>query len=66
MTHDTISSLRDRHRWLEHRLRMELCGPSADDLLVQTLKRQKLRVKDELHRAESGLSSGPAAGMGQA
>lgn len=59
MTHHTISCLRDRHRWLEHRLRLELRGPSTDNLLVQTLKRQKLRVKDELHRAEAGLPPAP-------
>lgn len=66
MTHHTISDLRDRHRWLEQRLRQELRRPAADNLLVQTLKRRKLRVKDELHRAKAGSPPASAAGMSPA
>lgn len=59
MTHDIrIWRLRQRHRWLDQRLRAELRRPVPDTFAVQDLKRHKLRVKDELIVAEAGFDSG--------
>lgn len=54
MTHDIrIWRLRNRHRWLDQRLREELRRLVPDSLVIQDLKRQKLQVKDELRLAEA-------------
>lgn len=47
--------LRNRHRELERIIRDEQRRPSPDVALIQTLKRRKLQVKDELFMAEAGL-----------
>lgn len=65
MTHPTISRLRHRHRWLEERLRAEMRRSVADSFLIQSLKRQKLQVKDALFQAEAELSPN-RAGMNRA
>jgi len=61
MTHDIrIWRLRNRHRSLDQRLREELRRPIPDALAIQDLKRQKLRIKDELRVAEAGPEAGAA------
>ena len=55
MTQDIrIWRLRNRHRWLDQRLREEIRRPAPDALAIQDLKRRKLQVKDELFVAEAG------------
>ena len=45
-----IAELSDKHRTLDAQIREELARPSPDSLMVTGLKRQKLRIKDELAR----------------
>lgn len=43
-----IESLRDEHKQLEAELDAEMQRPIPNTLRVQELKRQKLRIKDEI------------------
>ena len=43
-----IRELGSRHQTLERALHEELSRPVADDLRVRELKRQKLRLKEEM------------------
>lgn len=45
-------ALLDRHAELEAMLEREETRPLPDDSLLSDWKRQKLRIKDELHRME--------------
>ncbi|MEO0618130.1 MAG: DUF465 domain-containing protein [Pseudomonadota bacterium] len=44
------TALTRKHRQLEEQLEQELAKPSGDDIQIQLLKRQKLRIKDEIVR----------------
>ena len=48
--HACFDELTDKHRALERRIEEELARPVADSLHITALKRQKLRIKDELAR----------------
>jgi len=48
-----VAELSDRHRALEKKIENEMARPSADDLAIAALKREKLRIKDELARLKS-------------
>jgi hypothetical protein len=57
MTHHIrIWRLRNRGRWLEQKLRDELKRPRPDALAIQELKRQKLRLKDEIFLVEADVA----------
>jgi hypothetical protein len=43
-----IRELDNRHQHLERAIEDELSRPAADDLRVRELKRQKLRLKEEM------------------
>ena len=43
-----IAALQARHEGLEARLRDELSRPAPDDAILQTLKKQKLLLKQEI------------------
>ena len=45
-----LEELSDRHRALDRKIEEELARPTADDLKIAELKRQKLRLKDEIER----------------
>jgi hypothetical protein len=45
-----VLSLQARHQELEEAIEQERGRPLPDTLLVQMLKRQKLRIKDKLYR----------------
>ena len=45
-----IVELEKKHRAIEREIEMELMHPSADDVKVASLKRKKLRIKDEMKR----------------
>ena len=47
---DRIESLRLKHQSLEEELHTESQRPLPDTVLVNKLKREKLRVKDEIER----------------
>ena len=59
-----LLAIRRRHRALDARVGREQRRPSPDASLLQKLKRERLRLKDELARMEgllSTLSRGAAA-----
>lgn len=43
-----VSALHEKHRGLESRLKEEMNRPAPDDAKIQMLKKQKLRIKEEL------------------
>jgi hypothetical protein len=47
---DMIESLRGKHASLEATIESEVTRPRPDEVLVHDLKRQKLRIKDEIVR----------------
>jgi hypothetical protein len=48
-----LSELSERHRSLEQRIQEEMARPSADELQVSRLKKEKLRIKDEMLKLKS-------------
>jgi len=47
---DRIESLRQKHQMVEGELRMETQRPLPDPTVVSKLKREKLKLKDEISR----------------
>ncbi len=45
---DRIESLKSKHADLEQQITLENARPHPDDDLIHDLKKQKLRIKDEL------------------
>ncbi len=45
-----LEGLASKHRELEKRIEVELAHASHDDMKVAALKREKLRVKDQIER----------------
>jgi hypothetical protein len=45
-----IQQLSDKHRRLEDTIADELAHPGHDELRITAMKRQKLRIKEELER----------------
>jgi hypothetical protein len=45
-----IAELTVKHQTLDEKIREELQHPSTDDLQILALKREKLRLKDEIER----------------
>jgi hypothetical protein len=43
-----VSALQAKHEGLERRLQEEMSRPAPDSTMVQALKKQKLRIKEEL------------------
>ena len=54
---DYVESLRDKHALLEQQIDTELHRPLPDHLLLTRLKREKLKIKDEMARLGNGGSS---------
>ena len=52
ITDSYITSLKQRHKELERAIEEEANRPLPDGILVQMLKRQKLRIKDKLHKID--------------
>ena len=55
-TQDHIEALRRKHASLEKAIEDENLRPHPDDLHLHELKRQKLRIKDEIALLESERS----------
>ena len=49
---DRIESLRSKHAELEQQITQENTRPHPDDNLIHDLKKQKLRIKDELAKLD--------------
>ena len=43
-----VAALEAKHEGLERQLHDELTRPAPDSAIIQTLKKQKLRIKEEL------------------
>ena len=43
-----VSALQLKHSGLERKIQEEMSRPSPDLSMIQTLKRRKLRIKDEI------------------
>ena len=48
-----LSALEQKHKALERQIEDELSRPSADEIRVRQLKRQKLKLKDEITRLKT-------------
>ena len=51
-----LEELSEKHRALDRKIEEELARPTSDDLKIAELKRQKLRLKDEMERLKHKLS----------
>jgi hypothetical protein len=51
-----LVELSERHRALDRKIEEEAARPMADTLRIAELKRQKLRLKDEMERLRHELS----------
>ncbi|WEJ58044.1 DUF465 domain-containing protein [Devosia sp. FJ2-5-3] len=52
-TEGHIAALERRHQELDRQIQAEMQNRQYDDLMVSTLKRKKLEVKDQLSRMQS-------------
>ncbi|MCB5426137.1 DUF465 domain-containing protein [Altererythrobacter sp. CC-YST694] len=43
-----LAALQNKHEGLERRIRDEMNRPSPDEVILQSLKKQKLRIKEEI------------------
>ena len=43
-----VSALQLKHEGLERKIREEMSRPSPDESILQSLKKRKLRIKEEL------------------
>lgn len=50
-----IQDLTEKHKKLEELIEIEMAHPDWDELRVAALKKQKLRIKDELERLRSSV-----------
>lgn len=50
--HGRLEALRARHEALKERIREELKHPSINNFILQELKKEKLRIKEEKEQLE--------------
>ena len=50
-----IQELSEKHKKLEERIHSEMAHPDWDEAQVAALKKEKLRIKDELERLRSSV-----------
>ena len=48
-----LQELSDKHRQLERRIEDEIARPGSDDMTIRRLKREKLKLKDQITRLTS-------------
>lgn len=48
-----VAELSDKHRALEKQIENEMARPMVDTIAISQLKREKLRIKDELERLKN-------------
>ena len=51
-----LVELSEKHRALDRKIEEEMARPISDDLMIAELKRQKLRLKDEIERLKQEAS----------
>jgi hypothetical protein len=47
-----LAELSEKHRLLEMRIQEELSRPGGDDLQISRLKKEKLRIKEEMTKLQ--------------
>ncbi|MFA5949923.1 MAG: DUF465 domain-containing protein [Hyphomicrobium sp.] len=47
-----LQELSEKHRQLERRIEEEAARPGSDDTTIRKMKREKLKLKDEINRLE--------------
>jgi hypothetical protein len=47
-----LAELSEKHRTLERQIEEELARPGADDLEISKLKKEKLKIKDEITKLQ--------------
>lgn len=50
-----IQELNDKHQQLEDQIETEMANPDWDEIRVAALKKEKLKVKDELERLRASV-----------
>jgi len=50
-----IQELSEKHRKLEQRIETEMAHPDWDESTIAALKKEKLRLKDEIERLRTSL-----------
>ncbi|HVU22338.1 MAG TPA: DUF465 domain-containing protein [Rhizomicrobium sp.] len=50
-----IQELSEKHKQLEDTINAEMANPDWDEVRVQCLKKEKLRIKDELERLRASV-----------
>ncbi|HEX3944832.1 MAG TPA: DUF465 domain-containing protein [Rhizomicrobium sp.] len=50
-----IVELNEKHKYLEEQIESEMAHPDWDEVRVAALKKEKLRIKDELERLRSSV-----------
>jgi len=50
-----IQELSEKHKKLEERIHEEMSHPDWDEAQIAALKKEKLRIKDELLRLQSSI-----------
>jgi len=50
-----VLELSDKHKKLEELIEAEMAHPDWDEIRVAALKKEKLRIKDELERLRSSV-----------
>ena len=48
-----LAELSDKHRTLERKIEEEMARPGSSDFEIAKLKREKLKLKDEMARIQS-------------
>ena len=48
-----LAELSEKHRLLEMEIQEELARPGSDDLHISKLKREKLKIRDEMTKLEN-------------
>jgi hypothetical protein len=48
-----LAELSEKHRMLETKIQEELARPGADDLQISRLKKEKLKIKEEMTKLQS-------------
>jgi hypothetical protein len=59
---DHVQSLRSKHAVLERQIDDEMHRPLPDQTILTRLKREKLRIKDEIARLNSKALNGATSG----
>jgi hypothetical protein len=50
-----IQELSEKHKKLQDLIETEMSRPNWDEIRIQALKKEKLRIKDELERLRSSV-----------